>query len=137
MKRFVISSLSSQSIWNTIFQNIHLLTPSFEFKTNTLHVCAFNDSGRRVKSWDSDGLISKFSFRLQHLMRSLIIVYREDLNKWNVFVYKMKCFEKIMMKWQNVSFTTAAGFEPTRECPNGFQVHHLNHSVKQPFIGWK
>ena len=33
-----------------------------------------------------------------------------------------------------VVYTTAAGFEPTRECPNGFLVHHLNHSVKQPFI---
>ena len=33
-----------------------------------------------------------------------------------------------------VVYTTAAGFEPTRECPNGFQVHHLNDLVKQPFI---
>ena len=28
--------------------------------------------------------------------------------------------------------TTAAGFEPTRTLCNGFQVHHLNHSVRQP-----
>ena len=30
--------------------------------------------------------------------------------------------------------TTAAGFEPTREFPNGFLVHHLNRSVKQPIL---
>ena len=27
---------------------------------------------------------------------------------------------------------TTAGFEPTREFPSGFLVHHLNHSVKWP-----
>jgi hypothetical protein len=26
--------------------------------------------------------------------------------------------------------STTAGFEPTREFPSGFLVHHLNHSVK-------
>ncbi len=31
--------------------------------------------------------------------------------------------------------STAAGFEPTREFPNGFQVHRLNHSAKQPYCG--
>ena len=25
--------------------------------------------------------------------------------------------------------STLAGFEPTREIPNGFQVHRLNHSA--------
>ena len=28
--------------------------------------------------------------------------------------------------------SVAAGFEPAREFPNGFQVHRLNHSAKQP-----
>ena len=32
--------------------------------------------------------------------------------------------------------TVAAGFEPAREFPNGFQVHRLNHSAKQPKIMW-
>jgi hypothetical protein len=30
--------------------------------------------------------------------------------------------------------SVAAGFEPAREFPNGFQVHRLNHSAKQPVL---
>jgi hypothetical protein len=30
--------------------------------------------------------------------------------------------------------TTAAGFEPTREFPNAFRVHRLNHSARQPSV---
>ena len=35
-------------------------------------------------------------------------------------------------KKEENSLSVAAGFEPAREFPNGFQVHRLNHSAKQP-----
>lgn len=35
------------------------------------------------------------------------------------------------MKRRYLIYTTAIGFEPMREYPSGFLVHHLNHSVKQ------
>ena len=31
-------------------------------------------------------------------------------------------------------FSTPAGFEPTRDEPNGFQVHRLNHSATVSFF---
>ena len=36
----------------------------------------------------------------------------------------------------NIYNATAIGFEPMREYPSGFLVHHLNHSVKQPEALW-
>ena len=47
--------------------------------------------------------------------------------KWNLWV-------SFFPSWDGITKnrSTAAGFEPTRECPNGFQVHRLNHSARQP-----
>jgi hypothetical protein len=32
--------------------------------------------------------------------------------------------------------STPVGFEPTRDKPNGFQVHRLNHSATVSTVGW-
>ena len=53
----------------------------------------------------------------------------------NLFKGEKETFFDLKTKSQGKSkreFTTAAGFEPTREFPSGFLVHRLNRSARQP-----
>ncbi len=45
-----------------------------------------------------------------------------------IFIHYKK-IECIRMK---KIYATAAGFEPTKDCPIAFRVQRLNHSAKQP-----
>ena len=59
-----------------------------------------------------------------HILRSY-----QNWQRVTIMMYASSFTKKILPKNKN---SVAAGFEPAREFPNGFQVHRLNHSAKQP-----